>query len=67
MITVDEEYLVDATGTRKAVVLPLSTWEQIKEALDELEDIRAYDAAKSGDSDPIPFEQALRAIETGEI
>ena len=42
MITVHEEYLVDEAGTRKAVVLPLAAWQQIKEELEELDDIRAY-------------------------
>lgn len=56
MISVHEEYLVDEAGNRKAVVLPLAAWQQIKEELEELDDIRAYDEAKAQPSEPVPFE-----------
>jgi hypothetical protein len=65
MIRFDEQYLVDETGNRKAVVVPITAWEQILEALDELEDIRSYDAAKQGVSEPIPFEQAVLQLREG--
>jgi len=67
MITVREEYLVDEAGNRKAVVLSLAEWQQIKEELEELDDIRAYDEAKRHPSEPVPFEQArveIRAEKT---
>jgi len=67
MITTYEEYLVDEAGNRKAVVLPLAAWQQIKEELEELEDIRAYDEAKAQPSEPVPFEQAVREIHEGRI
>jgi PHD/YefM family antitoxin component YafN of YafNO toxin-antitoxin module len=63
MITAQEEYLVDEAGNRTAVVLPLAEWQQIKEELEELDDIRAYDEAKAQPSDAIPFEQAMREID----
>ena len=65
MITVHEEYLIDRVGNRKAVVLPLAEWEQIKEELEELDDIRAYDEAKRHPSKPAPFEQAMLQIRAG--
>lgn len=67
MITVPEEYLVDEAGNRKAVVLPLAAWRRIIEELEELDDIRAYDAAKAEPSQPIPFAQAMREIQEGDI
>jgi len=67
MITVHEEYLVDEAGNRKAVVLPFDTWQKIKEELEELDDIRAYDKAKANSSEPIPFEQAMREIREGKL
>lgn len=67
MITVHEEYLVDEAGKRKAVVLPLAVWQQIKEDLEELDDIRAFDEAKAQPSEPVPFEQAMREIKKGKI
>jgi len=60
-----EEYLTDENGKKKAVVVPISEWQQIKEELDELEDIRAYDKVKSKPSDPIPFDKAVHGIRKG--
>jgi PHD/YefM family antitoxin component YafN of YafNO toxin-antitoxin module len=56
------QYVVDDTGQRTAVLLPLDDWEHIQGALEELADIRAYDEAKRHPSDPIPFEQAMAEI-----
>ena len=63
MVTVHPEYVVDAQENRKAVLLPFSEWAQVVEELDELDDIRAFDEAKSGPQDRIPFEQAVREIQ----
>jgi len=65
MIQLHEQYLVDDEGNRKAVVVTLIEWEQILEALEELEDIRAYDEAKRQHSELIPFEQAISEIAEG--
>ena len=67
MITVHEEYLVDEAGNRKAVVLPFPTWQKIKEELEELDDIRAYDEAKAKPSEPVPFDEAMREIREGKV
>jgi hypothetical protein len=45
------------------VLLPMADWERIVEELDELDDIRAYDEAKAGPQETVPFEQAVREIE----
>lgn len=65
MITVHPEYLVDEAQNRKSVVLPVAEWDRIVEDLDELEDIRAYDRAKAGSQDAVPFAQAVREIREG--
>jgi PHD/YefM family antitoxin component YafN of YafNO toxin-antitoxin module len=39
---------VDENKQCKAVLLPSEEWEKILEELEELDDIRAYDEAKSG-------------------
>ena len=67
MINLHEEYLVDEAGNRKAVVLPLDAWQQIREELEELDDIRAFDEAKAQPSEPVPFEQAVRDIQEGKV
>ncbi len=65
MIELHEEYLVDEEGNRKAVVISIPEWRQIVRMLEELDDIRAYDEAKSQPSDPIPFERAVSEILQG--
>ncbi len=59
MIDLRPEYLVDANSQRKAVVLTMAEWSEILEALEELDDIRAYDAAKAQKDEAMPFEMAL--------
>lgn len=63
MVHVHPEYVVDAQQHRKAVVLPMAEWEQVVEELEELDDIRAYDAAKETSQDKLLFEEAIREIE----
>jgi hypothetical protein len=66
MVAIHPEFLVDEQNERKAVVLPFAEWQMIVEELEELDDIRSYDAAKSQPSDPMPFEDAVKKIERGE-
>jgi len=63
MIAVHPEYVVDKENHPKAVLLPMTDWEKVVEELEELEDIRAYDKAKSVPGESVPFEQAVREIE----
>jgi PHD/YefM family antitoxin component YafN of YafNO toxin-antitoxin module len=65
MTTVHPRYIVDARKRPQAVVLPVKEWRRIVEDLEELDDIRAYDEAKSGPQDAIPLEQALCETEEG--
>jgi PHD/YefM family antitoxin component YafN of YafNO toxin-antitoxin module len=62
-VMLNPQYVVDKEKKPKAVLLTISEWEQIVEDLEELDDIRAYDAAKAGPQDTILFEQAVREIE----
>ena len=54
-----------AAAIGPAVLLDLETYQQMLEAMDELDDIRAYDAAKAnqGEEDLIPIEQAMAEFE----
>ena len=63
MIKTHQEYLTDDQGKRRAVVISMDEWERIQEEMEELEDIRAYDAAKMEPSDPIPFQVAIAEIQ----
>ena len=63
MATHTERFLVDEEGHRLGVVLDIAEYQEILEDLEELESIRAYDAAKASDEEVIPFEQAVREIQ----
>ena len=56
-------YVTDHDGKRVAVILDLEQYEQLLDAAEELEDIRAFDEAKASDEASIPFEQAIREVE----
>ena len=62
MIELREQYIVDDDGQRQAVILPIGQWKNVLEALEDLEDIRAFDRAKQEASDPIPFEDVIRDL-----
>lgn len=63
MLKDDENYVVDESGARVGVILPIAEYQKLLEELEELEAIRAYDAAKNSGDEAIPFDQAVREIE----
>ncbi len=63
MPTVNEGYVVNEDGARVGVILPMEEYRKLMEELEELESIRAYDAAKSSGDEAVPFDQAVREIE----
>jgi hypothetical protein len=58
-----ERYIIDEKGNRVGVVLDIPDYQRLLEDLEELESIRAYDAAKANTDEVIPFEQAITEIE----
>ena len=56
MVSLHPEYVVDENKQTKAVLLPFAEWEQVVAELEELDDIRAFDAAKASGEKSIPFE-----------
>ena len=58
-----ERYVVDEEGHRIGVILDMAEYRKMVEELEELESIRAYDAAKASGDEAIPFEQAVDEIE----
>ena len=55
MTPLHPQYVTDEDGQKKSVLLPIDEWEAIREALEELDDIRAYDEAKRDPTDAVPF------------
>ncbi len=58
-----QRYLVDKQGKRVAIVLDLTEYRKMLDQIEELEDLRAYDAAKAAKERPIPLEQAVAQME----
>ena len=65
MLKLHPEYVMDQNNSPKAVLLSFQEWKKILEDIEELEDIRAYDAAKALSQESIPFDQAIREIKEG--
>jgi PHD/YefM family antitoxin component YafN of YafNO toxin-antitoxin module len=65
MITLKERFIVDENGQRVGVLLDIEDYRQLLEDLEELEAIRAYDAAKASGDEAVPLEQAFAEIENG--
>jgi hypothetical protein len=63
MSSVKERFLVDEAGNRVAVVVSLEDYRQLLADVEELDAIRAYDAAKASGETPIPFAQAVGELE----
>ena len=63
MSNIKERYLVDDDGNRIGVVLDIKDYHRLLQELEELDSIRAYDAAKASGDEVIPFKQAVTEIE----
>jgi hypothetical protein len=63
MLQSKEHFIVDENGRRVGVLLDIEDYQRLLEDLEELEAIRAYDAAKSSGDEVLPLEQALAEIE----
>jgi len=63
MGSIKGRYIVDEKGNRVGVLLDWDDYRRLLEALEELESIKAYDAAKASGEEPIPFDKAIEEIE----
>ncbi|TRU87775.1 MAG: hypothetical protein EWV76_04165 [Microcystis novacekii Mn_MB_F_20050700_S1] len=61
-----ERYITDEQGNRIGVLLDIEEYQKLLEELEELDAIRAYDLAVSGDDDEISFEVAIAGIENSQ-
>lgn len=57
------KYVVNDKGERVGVIIDIDEYRRILAELEEIESIRAYDAAKASKDEVIPFDQAVREIE----
>ncbi len=63
MSAVHERFVTDRDGKRTAVLLDMDEYAKLLRELEELESLKAYDAAKSTYDEALPLEQALAEIE----
>ena len=56
-------YVVDKNGNRVAVILSIKEYEKMLEDIEELDCIRAYDAAMAEGGEDIPLDQVVAEIE----
>lgn len=63
MIPLKENFIVDNDGKKVGVLLDMDTYQKIIDALEELDEIHAYDSAKAMNDEIIPFDQAIKEIE----
>ena len=66
-MNIHPRYIVDEKEGRQVVLLSLSEWQEVIEELEELDDIRAYDRARPEDQEQVPFDQAVREIDEGQV
>jgi len=67
MRNIKEQYLVDDNGNRIGVVLNMKDYHRLLQELEELESIRAYDAAKACGDEIVPFEEAITGVESHSV
>ncbi len=56
----EPQYITDKKGKKLSVVISLIEYKKMLEELEELEDIRLYDAVKARKEKSIPFTQYLQ-------
>jgi hypothetical protein len=57
------QFLTNEKGQQVSVLLDIDAYRKLLADLEELESIRAYDAAKVSKDPAIPFQQAVEEIE----
>ena len=63
MSTNGDQFVIDESGNKTAVLVRIDRYSELLEAQEELEAIRAYDEAKASNDETIPFAQAIKEIE----
>ena len=67
MASLHERYVVNEKGERVSVLLNWEEYQRLLEELEELEAVRAYDAAKASSDEIVPFDQAVSEMESERV
>ena len=57
------QYITNDTGEKLAVILPINKYRKMIKDLEDLDDVKAYDAAKKDNTPSIPIDEAFEMIE----
>lgn len=63
MINVQPKYITDDTGKKISVILSIKEFRSIIEELEDLEDVRLFDAAMASNETSLPIDDAFKLIE----
>jgi len=63
MVALHPQFVQDASHATTAVLVSWEEWKAVVEELEELEDLRAWDAAKSGSQEVVAFEDAVKELD----
>jgi PHD/YefM family antitoxin component YafN of YafNO toxin-antitoxin module len=63
MKAMETQFLTDKKGKKTAVLLPIEKYNKMIEKLEDLEDVRLYDEAKSLNEPSVSIEEAFKIIE----
>ncbi len=64
MTAIHPQFVVDHKNRKKSVIIPYATWKRMLEAMEDIENIRAYEKAKAEPGEFVPFEEAVRQIKS---
>lgn len=67
MNAVKDQFVINETGQRTAALLGIDRYLELLKAEEELACVRAYDEAKATHDEVLPFAQAIREIEAGQV
>lgn len=59
VIKKETQYITDKKGKKLSVVISIADYEKMMEDIEELQDIKLYDAIKSRNEKTIPFSEYL--------
>jgi hypothetical protein len=62
-MTLQKQILKDTDGNDIGIFMPMQDYKAIMKMLEDMEDVRDFDAAKESEDEAIPFEQAINEIE----
>jgi PHD/YefM family antitoxin component YafN of YafNO toxin-antitoxin module len=60
---VKAQFIIDHNGKKLGVLLPMKEYSRMVEELEELEDIKLYDEAKTHKTPSIPIEEAFKQLD----